>query len=129
MRHGDVGGAVILAVAGGIFPERNVKLPVQGVPGCPMGADGGPEDLGRRHPGQGEMAGFGLHFAIGFPAGLDPAEGLQSWEIMMLCQSLGGNHRACAGFLAAMPGLLVMRDRMVWQNLAETGPGIGQEFT
>ena len=30
MRHGNVGGAIVLAVAGGIFPERNLKLPVQG---------------------------------------------------------------------------------------------------
>ena len=72
------------------------------------------------------MAGFGLHLAIGFSAGLDPAEGLQSWEIMMLCQSLGGNDGAGAGLLAAMPGLLLTGDRMVWQNLAETRPGVGQ---
>ena len=30
MRHGNVGGAIVLAVAGGVFPERNLKLPVQG---------------------------------------------------------------------------------------------------
>ena len=29
--------------------------------------------------------------------------------------------------LAVLPGLLVMRVRMVRQNLAETGPGIGQD--
>jgi hypothetical protein len=27
-QDGDVGGAIVLAVAGGIFPERNVKLPM-----------------------------------------------------------------------------------------------------
>jgi hypothetical protein len=70
------------------------------------------------------MARFGLHFAIGFPAGLDTAEGLQAWKFMMLRQTLSGNHRAGAGLLTAMPGLLVTRDRMVWKNLAETGPGI-----
>ena len=48
----------------------------------------GPEDLGRRHPGQGEMAGLGLHFAIGFPAGLDPAEGLQAGEFMLSASPL-----------------------------------------
>ena len=73
------------------------------------------------------MAGFGLYFAIGFPAGPDTAEGLQAGEFIVLRQTLGGNHRAGACLLAAMPGRLVMRDRMVWQNLAETGPGIGQE--
>ena len=75
------------------------------------------------------MAGFGLHLAIGFPAGLDPAEGLQAGEFMVLRQTLGGNHRAGAGLLAAMPGLLLTGDRMVWQNLAETGPGVGQQLT
>jgi hypothetical protein len=55
------------------------------------------------------------------------AEGLQAGEFMVLRQTLGGNHRAGAGLLATMPGLLVMRDRMVWQNLAETGPGVGQQ--
>ena len=126
VRPSDVGGAIILPVAGGIFPERNVKLPVQGVPGLPMCADCGHRDLGRRQPGQGVISGLGLHFAIGFPAGLDMTEGLQTGEFMVLRQTLGENHRAGAGLLAAMPGLLVMRDRMVWQNLAEIGPGIGQ---
>jgi hypothetical protein len=48
---------------------------------------------------------------------------------MMLRQTPGGNGRAGTTFLAAMPGRLVMRDRMVWQTLARTGPGIGQELT
>jgi hypothetical protein len=92
-----------------------------------MCADGGHEDLGRRQPGQGEIARFGLHFSIGFPAGPDTPEGLQAWKFMLIRQTLSGNHRAGAGLLAAMPGLLVMRDRMVWRNLAETGPDIGQQ--
>ncbi len=123
-QDGDVGGAIILTVAGGIFPELNGKLPVQGVLDLPMCADGGHEDLGCRHPGQREMAGLGLHFAIGFPAGLDTAECLQAGKFMVLRQTLSRNHRAGAGLLAAMPGLLVMRDRMVWWNLAETGPSV-----
>jgi hypothetical protein len=88
-----------------------------------MCADGGHEDLGRRHPGQGEMARFGLYFSIGFPAGPDTPEGLQAWKFMVIRQTLSGNHRAGAGLLAAMPGLLVMRDQMVWRNLAETRTG------
>jgi hypothetical protein len=27
-QDGDVGGTIVLAVAGGIFPEQNVKLPM-----------------------------------------------------------------------------------------------------
>ena len=46
MRHGDVGRAIILAVARGIFAERDVKLPVQGILDLPMGA--GHENLGLR---------------------------------------------------------------------------------
>ena len=45
----------------------------------------------------------------------------------MFGQSLGGNHRAGPGLLAAMPGSLLTRDRVIWQQLAETGPGIGQQ--
>ena len=53
-QDGDVGGAVILAVAplvfmATIFAERDVRLPGQGVPEGPMGAGGGDEDLGRGH--------------------------------------------------------------------------------
>jgi len=51
-QDGDVGGAVILAVARGGLAERDVKLPVQGVLDGPMGADGGHENLGHRHPRQ-----------------------------------------------------------------------------
>ena len=46
VRHGDVGRAIILAVARGIFAERDVKLPVQRVRDLPMGA--GHENLGLR---------------------------------------------------------------------------------
>jgi hypothetical protein len=55
------------------------------------------------------MTGLGPHLAVGFPAGFDPAEGFLFWEIMMLCQSLGGNHGAGAGLLAAMSGLRLPR--------------------
>ncbi len=46
---------------------------------------------------------------------------------MIFRQTLGGNGRAGAALLAAMPCRLLMRDRMVWQNLVETGQAIGQE--
>jgi hypothetical protein len=49
---------------------------MQGAFDLSMCADGGHEDLGRRHPGQGEMARSSLHFSIGFPAGPDPPKSL-----------------------------------------------------
>ena len=70
-----------------------------------------------------------MHLAVGFPARLDAAEGLQAGEFMVFCQSLGGDDRAGAGLVATMPGLLLTGDWMVCQSLAETGPGIGQELT
>ena len=70
-----------------------------------------------------------MHLSVGFPARLDAAEGLQAGEFVVFCQSLGGNDPSGAGLVATMPGLLLTGDRMVWKNLAETGPGIGQELT
>jgi hypothetical protein len=49
VRHGDAGGAVILAVACGVLAKRHVKLPVQGVLDLPMGAGGG-HGRGPSHP-------------------------------------------------------------------------------
>jgi len=69
------------------------------------------------------MAGFGLHDATRLAAAFDPAKRFQSGEIMVFGQSLGGNHRAGPGLLAAMPGSLLTRDRVIWRQLVETGPG------
>ncbi len=75
------------------------------------------------------MAGFGLRGTTRLAAVLDPAECLQSGEIMVFGQALGGNHRAGPGLLAAMPFLLPTRGRVLGRQLAETGPGIGQQLT
>ena len=75
------------------------------------------------------MAGFGLYGATRLAARPDAAESPQSGEIMVFGQALGGNHRAGPGLLAAMPGSLLTRGQVVWRQLAETGPGIGQQLT
>ena len=74
------------------------------------------------------MAGFGLYGATRLAVLLDAAECPQSGEIMVFGQTLGGNHRADPGLLATMPGSLLTRGRMVWQQLAETGPGAGWQL-
>ena len=65
------------------------------------------------------MAGFGLHDATRLASGLDPAKSLQTGEIMVFGQSLGGNHRSGAGLLAAMPRLVLPRCGVVGGDLAE----------
>ena len=73
------------------------------------------------------MAGLGRHGAIDLASGLDPAESLQSGEIIVFGQAPGGNHHAGPGLPAAMPGFLLRGRRMVGRDLAETGPGVGQQ--
>ena len=46
---------------------------------------------------------------------------------MVFGQSLGGNHCAGPGLLAAMPGLVLPCSGVVWRQLVKTGPGVGQE--
>ena len=65
------------------------------------------------------MAGFGLYGAVRLAAALGAPEGFQSGEIMVFGQSLGGNHRAGPGLLAAMPGSPLTRGQVVWRQLAE----------
>ena len=76
-----------------------------------------------------KVAVLGLQLAIGFPAGLDPAEGFRPWEIMVLGQALGRNHGAVAGLLSAMSRLFLAGHRVVGRLLAEARPGIGQDLT
>lgn len=61
-QDGNVAGAVILPVARGVFSERHVELPVQGIFNGPVGTDGLQQDLWRRYPGQREGAGPFLPF-------------------------------------------------------------------
>lgn len=124
---GDVGGAVVLAVARSVFPKQDVKLPMQGILDPPVGAGSGYKDLGFGHSGEGKYAGIGLHFSIDFPACLDPTEGLQAWKIMVFFQSLSRDDHACPGLPAAMPDLLVPRGRMVGLHFAESGAGVRQQ--
>jgi len=73
------------------------------------------------------MAGFGLHDATRLAAAFDAAKGFQVGEILVFDQSLGRNHHAGPGLLAAMPGSLLTRDRVIWRQLADTGPGVRQQ--
>jgi len=72
------------------------------------------------------MGRFGLHDATGLAATLDAAKGFQSGKIMVLGQSLGGNHGAGAGLLAAMRGLVLPCSGVVLGDLSEARRGVGQ---
>jgi len=73
------------------------------------------------------MAGLVLHDATDLAAAFDAAKGFQSGKIMVFGQSLGGNHGAGPGLLAAMPGLVLTRIGVVLGDLSEARRGVGQE--
>jgi|GEM_PF-2573276 len=72
------------------------------------------------------MAGLVLHDATRLAAAFDAAKGFQAGKIMVLGQSLGGNHGASAGLLAAMRGLVLPCCGAVLGELPEARRGVGQ---
>ena len=59
--------------------------------------------------------------------GLDPPKCFQPREFMVRCQTFGRNHQTRAGFLAAMPRLLLPHSRVVHPGRAKAGPCVGEK--
>ena len=59
--------------------------------------------------------------------GFDPPKCFKSGEFMVLCQSFSQNHQTRAGFLAAMPRLLLPHSLVVYLDLAKAGSGVGEK--
>ena len=98
---------------------------VQRIFDCPMVADGGQQDLGRRHPGQRKTASPGGHFTSHLSGSLDAAEPLEAGEFMTFIQCLSRHHNRFADLLSPMAGFLGDGHWIVFPILAKAPAGIG----
>src|SRR5882724_3706003 len=73
-QDGDVGGAVVAAVARGVLAQRHVELPVQSVLDVPVRAHGLEQGLRRKGARQRKDAHVGLDLAVDDSRRLDASE-------------------------------------------------------